>query len=523
LAALRLPVVSAIRTNRTGEADVTESSALVRAGTVHQAGFEGQGTYVAVLDTGVDQAGYEQFFPAGSVAEAYRAKDSSRGDADGSATPAGHGTHVASTVLAMAPATRILSIEVFKMVRIEEGDDRGKLKPLWSPGRLNDGIRHVVDLKRQYLRDPTQCCNIVAMNLSLGRAGSHFETACTDDFGFRLAWEAGIIPVTSAGNGALVKDPTNPDRRVFKPGIGDPACNPYALNVGATTDGAFAEYVRQENGEVVEYCEPSTVADRPTSFSQTGALLRILAPGNCIVAAKGSKQGTSMAAPHVAGAVAALVSAKPTATGAEIWEALTLNGQPVQDTRTTPSTGSNRLDMAASLQALLGDVTPQVTPGPPIGGMRGVAVEPPSISPDEGLRPGQRYTLDRIGIWNTGTGTSTYELVVAETGVDVAEVAPASWFEFDQGTVTVGPGELVLVRPDLEVPSSATAGAYSAVIRAIDAELPESPSDGVVVTFEIRADAPDGGGGGLWLLLIAGAVVAGIWFMRRRSRSTTTP
>src|SRR6185436_13277104 len=70
LQALQLPLVSAIRADDLGQAHVVESAALVRAPQVHDAGFTGQGTYVAVLDSGVDPTGNTTFFPQGSIAVA---------------------------------------------------------------------------------------------------------------------------------------------------------------------------------------------------------------------------------------------------------------------------------------------------------------------------------------------------------------------------------------------------------------------------------------------------------------------
>jgi subtilisin family serine protease len=517
-------VVSSIRTNRVGTTDVVQSKAIVRAAEVHQAGFEGQGTYVAVLDTGVDTTGYEGFFPADSIAGSYRARDVEEGDADGSATPEGHGTHVSSTVLAMAPRTRILSIEVFKMTYY--WDEGLQYDALWSDGRLKDGIRHIFDLKRTYLADPTACCNIVAMNLSLGIDGTRNETACADEYGFALARELGIIPVVSAGNSAQAEDPSNPGRTRFLPGVGYLACNIHALNVGATTDGVFPEF---SPADTDEYCGQSDAIDEPAGFSQTGLLLDILAPGNCIVAARGAFQGTSMAAPHVAGAVAALVSAKPDSATSEIIGALTDSGTPIEDTRTTPSTTRNRLDMAEAVAALRGVDTPTPTAGPLLGRIIAVSLEPDEIAPEEALRSGARYQLDPFGVWNRGTLTTQYQLLVVDSGLGLTAPAPAEWFTLDPVSVTLDPGQVALVRPVLEIPAGASPGAYASTIRAVS-PIDGGLTDSILVTFQVSGATGSGGGGlgaadsaGLPIgpVIVVGLLAIGLiaWLWRRGQRS----
>jgi hypothetical protein len=118
-------------------------------------------------------------------------------------------------------------------------------------------------------------------------------------------------------------------------------------------------------------------------FSQSGANLGMLAPGMLITAAGGDKQGTSMAAPHVAGAAAVLAAARPSATVSQIESALKNNGPAVTD----PWSGvtRRRLDVAASLAALpASDTTPPTVTAPAqtaaLNWQLGASVVPVTIS-----------------------------------------------------------------------------------------------------------------------------------------------
>lgn len=202
-----------------------------------------------------------------------------------------HGTHVAGTVAALdngvgvvgvAPGARLWAVKV-----LDSGGSG------YTSGIIA-GIDWVVAQG-----------NIEVMNLSLGGSGvsSAYQTAIDN------AVASGVAVVVAAGNSSA--DASNYS----------PAFVPSAITVSA-----LADFDGLEGGNGIScYADDTEVDDTLADFSNYGSPVDIAAPGYCVlstipteynVAQPGyfTLDGTSMAAPHVAGAAAVLASNGMTAT-----------------------------------------------------------------------------------------------------------------------------------------------------------------------------------------------------------------
>ena len=216
----------------------------------------------------------------------------------------GHGTHVAGTVggntYGVAKGVRL------KAVRVLDCTGSGTTTSVIS------GINWVTANKTLP----------AVANMSLGGGySSALNTAVANSIA------AGITYAVAAGN-------SNTDAC-----SGSPASTATAITVGATTS-----------------------ADARASYSNYGACLDLFAPGSSIksdwnssTTATNTISGTSMATPHVAGAVALYLSANPSATPATVAEVL--NSSATLNKVTSAGTGSPNLLLYAAT-SVGGDTTP---------------------------------------------------------------------------------------------------------------------------------------------------------------------
>lgn len=297
--------VKAVYPNRINQATTMESLPLINQPQANTKGFNGTGSSVAVLDTGVNYLhsdfGCTAVNSPSSTCRVVYAFDSAPDD--GSLDDNGHGSNVSAIVSKVATKTKIIGIDVFRSGSAYDSD-------------ILAGINWAVNNAKTY--------NIKAINLSLGIPGVKYKSECSNSSyatAFANARAAGVVPVVASGNDA------------FSDGISSPACVAGAVRVGAVYDSNIGGV---SWGNPVKCSDPTTAADKVACFSNGGSLVTLLAPGAMITAGGYTMGGTSQATPHVAGAIALLRanSVTPTETIDQTINRLKTTGKPITDSRT---------------------------------------------------------------------------------------------------------------------------------------------------------------------------------------------
>jgi subtilisin family serine protease len=349
------PDVRSIREDEFRSFSLVQSTEMIGAPVAWLSGYSGQGQMIAILDSGVDKN--HPFLSGKVISEAcFSANDTGRhitsvcpsgaveSTAPGSGLPCGpseacqHGTKVAgiaagrslTNLQGVARDASLISIQISN--KITDPMACGSAEPCFKTTDLNymRALDYVLGLKNSGW-------NIAAVNMSFGE--KTFSSICDSVYPdiaelINNLRAADVATVVAAGNNGQTQR------------ITAPACISSAISVGSVGDGSFGG--------------PNNLfafRDVVTSDSNNAPFLSLLAPGEWIETSVPNggfltDHGTSLAAPHVAGAWAILKQLNPGARVQQILDALRSTGVQVADTRNGSNNIKPRIQIDQAMRAM---------------------------------------------------------------------------------------------------------------------------------------------------------------------------
>jgi len=358
----------------------------IGAPTAWRAGFDGTGVTVAVLDTGID-AGHKDL--AGKVVAHRNFAGGSEGDKD----RVGHGTHVASIIAGSGAASNGKYKGVASGAKLLDG--KVCVEDGCSESAILAGMQWAVDQKA------------AVVNMSLGGPDTEGIDPVEEAVNTLTARTGALFVIAAGNDGEEIGDGS----------VGSPSTADAALSVGAVDSN-----------------------DKYAAFASRGPRLDgalkpdISAPGAAITAARSSASdlprvagayttlsGTSMATPHVAGAVAILKQRRPAWTAGQLKAALMASAKPTLALGAYAQ-GAGRVDVARAIDQL-------------------VTADQPSVSFGRQSFPHGNNTpvTKTVTYRNAGTAAVTLSLALRTLGPDGGP-GPAGMFTLSAPTVTVPAG-----------------------------------------------------------------------------------
>jgi serine protease len=339
------PRVVSIRYDRPMKRQLATTLPLIAAPTIHSLGGTGSGYAVAHIDDGIERdhvfLGLSRLHP-GREACFLDTNDCPNGSnqqigtgAAAAAAGASHGTHTAGIAVGkrasgspskgVAPGAMLVPINIF-------GPNASV-----SQATILRAFEHVEDLVME--GSGANPLKIASVNMSVG--GGLSAGICDDDPEMALLKPVidslrskGVLSVVSAGNDGETGE------------MSFPGCLSTIVSVAATSRA----------GVVASYTNISPSTDLFAPGGEVG--------GDCVISSVptnsfGGKCGTSMAAPHVAGAIADLRQLFPKASACRIEDALKSTGPLTPDTRSGGAIVKRRLRIDGARSRLLHPVAPK--------------------------------------------------------------------------------------------------------------------------------------------------------------------